>query len=213
MSWRLIFVFLLLSAGASAWGGLQLGDWLIAHGPAQIQSSQPVHPELSAKTPVLDADGKPFVASAPQPLSDGRLGVPQLSPPTDWHVQAESLMNENRPIAMATTSISMDEAVALAQQQMNTGNGGLQGIATVGNLGGQAIQPIDVTTAPPPPPATAGVRNDGNWQQAFATELKACESRGFFSRPSCAWAARNKYCEPHHAWGKVEDCPAKQSSF
>lgn len=214
MSWRLIFVFLLLSAGASAWGGLQLGDWLIAHGPAQIQAPQPVHPELADKTPVLDANGKPFVANAPQPLSDGRQGVPQLPPPTDWHVQAESLMSENRPIALATTSITMDEAITLAQQQMDNGNnGGLQGIATVGNLGSQAIQPIDVTTPPPPPPTTPAAPGGSNWQQAFQTELKACENLGFFSRPSCAWAARNKYCEPHHAWGKVEDCPAKRSSF
>lgn len=215
MSWRLIFVFLVLSAGASAWGGLQLGDWLIAHGPAQSQTTQSTeltHPELAGKTPVLDANGKPFVASAPQPLSDGRQGVPQQPPPTDWQIQAASLMSENRPIAMATTTISMDEAIALAQRQMDAGSGGLQGIANVGNLGNQTIQPIDVTT--PPPPSTApSVRNDGNWQQAFQTELKACENLGFFSRPSCAWAARNKYCEPHHAWGKVTDCPAKKSSF
>ena len=70
MSWRLIFAFLLLAAGASAWGGLQLGDWLIAHGPAQIQTPAP-HPELDQAT-VLDANGKPYVASAPQVLPDGR---------------------------------------------------------------------------------------------------------------------------------------------
>jgi hypothetical protein len=213
MPWRLIFVFLLLAAGASAWGGLQLGDWLIAHGPAQIQHNEPVHPELSDKTPVLDANGKPFVATAPQPLADGRQGVPQLPPPTDWHVQVDSLLTENRPIALATTTISMDEAIALAQQQTDSAGSGLQGIANVGNLGSQAIQPVDVTTPPPPPPQAPMVQSDPNWQQAFQKELKACENVGFFSRPSCAWAARNKYCEPHHAWGKVADCPAKKSSF
>ncbi|CAM5205467.1 putative protein OS=Castellaniella defragrans OX=75697 GN=HNR28_002175 PE=4 SV=1 [Castellaniella defragrans] len=212
MPWRLIFVFLLLAAGASAWGGLQLGDWLIANGPAQIQPHEPARPELTDKTQVLDANGKPFVASAPQPLSDGHLGVPQIAPPTDWQIQVTSLLNDHRPIALATTSISMDQAVALAQQQLDGGSNGLQGIANVGNMGSQAIQPVDVTTPPPPSQATF-VQNDPHWQQAFHTELKACENLGFFSRPSCAWAARNKYCEPHHAWGKVDDCPAKKSSF
>ncbi|HEX7387172.1 MAG TPA: hypothetical protein VF285_07845 [Castellaniella sp.] len=216
MPWRLIFVFLLLAAGASAWGGLQLGDWLIAHGPTQIQRDEAVRPELVHKTPILDANGKPFVASAPQPLADGRLGVPQLPAPTDWHLQPESLLSENRPIALATTTISMDQAIAAAQQQMNsTGGNGLQGIANVGNLGSQAVQPVDVTVPPPPPPPqqTTLAQNDPNWQKAFHAELKACENVGFFSRPTCAWAARNKYCEPHNAWGKVADCPAKKQNF
>lgn len=202
MSWRLISVFLLLAAGASAWGGLQLGNWLIAHGPAQIQMPDTEHVALISKTPVLDANGKPFVAAAPQPLADGRQGVPQLAPPVDWQIGSESLLNDNRPIALATTAISMDEAIALAQQQMDEG-------AQV--TGGQAIQPIDVTI-PPPPPTTA-VPDNPNWQRAFRAELQTCAALGFFSRPSCAWAARNKYCEPHNAWGKVEDCPAKRSSF
>ena len=33
MSWRLLFATLLLALGASAWGGIQLGDWLVAHAP------------------------------------------------------------------------------------------------------------------------------------------------------------------------------------
>jgi hypothetical protein len=112
---------------------------------------------------------------------------------------------------MATTTISMDEAIALAQQQMDAGSGGLQGIANVGNLGNQAIQPIDVTTPPPPPPSAPAVRNDGNWQRAFQAELKACENLGFFSRPSCAWAARNKNGAPQAAWGTVAARPATKS--
>lgn|SRR5690606_5206569 len=211
MSWRLIFAFLLLAAGASAWGGLQLGDWLIAHGPAQIQMPKP-HPELDAQAGMLDASGKPYVASAPQVLPDGRQGVPELQPPVDWKIQQDSLLDDGRPIALATTTISMDEAIALASR--NQLGDGLQGIAQFGGLGGsQVVQPIDVTTPPPPPsPAPAAARG-GQWQAAFQAELKACESLGFFSRPSCAWAARNKYCEPNNAWGRVPDCPAKKSGF
>jgi len=212
MSWRLIFAFLLLAAGASAWGGLQLGDWLIAHGPAQIQMPAP-HPELD-QSAVLDVNGKPFVASAPQVLSNGRQGVPELPPPVDWKIpQTTSLLESGGPIAMATTTITMDEAIELASQAQL--GDGLQGIAQLGGLGGgQIVQPIDVTAAPPAPsepqPAAAP---QTQWQTAFQAELKACESVGFFSRPSCAWAARNKYCEPNDAWGRVPDCPAKKTGF
>ncbi len=209
MSWRLIFAFLLLAAGASAWGGLQLGDWLISHGPAQTQMPAP-HPELD-QSAVLDANGKPYVASAPQVLPDGRQGVPEQAPPVDWKVQQDSLLKDGRPITLATTTISMDEAIALASQ--NQLGDGLQGIAQFGALGGsQIVQPIDVTT-PPSPAATQTAAASGHWQADFQQELKACEALGFFSRPSCAWAARNKYCEPNGAWGKVADCPAKKSSF
>ena len=31
MSWRFLFATLLVALGASAWGGIQLGDWLVAH--------------------------------------------------------------------------------------------------------------------------------------------------------------------------------------
>ncbi|MGB6243044.1 MAG: hypothetical protein WBF69_11270 [Castellaniella sp.] len=207
MSWRLIFAVLLLAAGASAWGGLQLGDWLIIHSPAQVQPAEtPV--ELS-DTPILDANGKPFIASAPQPLADGRLGVPSLPPPVDWQIQTTPLMDEHRPIALATTTISMDEAIALAAQ--NQQGGGLQGIADLGTLiSSQSVQPIDVPSMPPPPnTADTQVVGGNDWQAPFQAELKACEALGFFSRPSCAWAARNKYCEAHQAWGKAKDCPAK----
>lgn len=211
MSWRLIFAFLLVAAGASAWGGLQLGDWLIAHGPSQIQAPAP-HPELDQDV-VLGADGKPYVASAPQVLPDGRQGVPQLAPPVHWKIPQVSLMESGGPIALATTTISMDEAIELASR--NQLGDGLQGIAQFGGLGGsQVVQPIDVTTPPPAPPQQAQAASSGSqWQAAFQAELKACESLGFFSRPSCAWAARNKYCEPNAAWGRVPDCPAKKSTF
>ncbi len=205
MSWRLIFATLLLAAGVSAWGGLRLGDWLIAHGPAQPVI--PSHPELQT-VPVLGADGKPFIATAPQPLPDGRLGVPQGTPPVNWEIQAAPLMASAPPIALATTPITMDEAIALASQSQQ---GGLEGIATIGALG--TIQPVDVTTPPPPPPSAAPQPGQqGDWQAAFRRELALCEQKGFFSRPSCAWAARNKYCEPNNAWGRVDDCPARNSS-
>ncbi|WP_417251371.1 hypothetical protein [Castellaniella sp.] len=206
MSWRLIIATLVFAAAASAWGGLRLGDWLIIHSPAQAPAPNPTTQVADAT--VLDANGKPFVASAPQPLPDGRLGVPNQPPPVDWKIQTAPLLDANRPIALATTTISMDEAIALAAQgQMD--NSGLQGIANAGILvNTQPVQPIDV---PPPPdaPATNTLQGNQNWQVAFQAQLKACADLGFFSRPSCAWAARNKYCEANQAWGKAKDCPAQ----
>src|SRR5690606_24626630 len=66
MSWRIIFAVLIVMAGASAWGGLRLGDWLVAHGP--VAPPVLVHPELANDVPVLDANGLPYTAQPPQPL-------------------------------------------------------------------------------------------------------------------------------------------------
>lgn len=211
MSWRLIFAILLITAGASAWGGLQLGDWLIAHGP-----EAPLTPAVVEATPVpvLDANGKPYAAVAPQPLPDGRLGVPAPQPPVDWAIITTPLIDSAPPIALATTTISMDEAIQLASMNQQDG---LQGIADASVLDGghQPIQPIDITQAPPSPssqaPATGA--SQGNWQAAFHRELAACENVGFFSRPTCSWAARNKYCEPNRAWGQVDGCPARRPGY
>lgn len=217
MSWRLILVALLLVAGASAWGGLQLGNWLVAHGPAAPVIEE--HPELSS-VPVLDANGLPYVAQPPQPLVNGQLGVPELPDHFSWEVSEASIeeIKSNPSIAIATTTITMDEARQIAE--FMGGAQGLQGIADVGNLGlgaGQPagqnmpLQPIEVAPPPPPPPAmvTPQGSNGNQWQASLRQELQACSALGFFDRPSCAWAARNKYCEPNNGWGRVRDCPAK----
>lgn len=220
MSWRFIIAIVIVSLGASAWGGLRLGEWLVAHGPVKPEvKSTP--PEL-ADVPVLDADGRPFVAQAPQPLVDGRLGIPERPAPIPWEVQAPTLaeLQAETPISLATTTISMEEAMQIA----NANPHGLQGLADVGDLmaggppgtgvapashGPQFIQPVDITQPPPPPPVAAAPQGGGNWEAALRKELQACSSLGFFDRPSCSWAARNKYCEPNNAWGRARDCPAK----
>lgn len=208
MSWRLIFAILLITAGISAWGGLQLGDWLIAHGPEA--SVVPPHVEAST-VPVLDANGKPYAAVAPQPLPDGRLGVPPPQPPIEWAINRTPLIDSAPPIALATTTITMDEAIRLASMGQQDG---IQGIADASALvgGNRPIQPIDITQAPPASSTQAPVAaaTGGAWQAAFHRELNACTQVGFFSRPTCAWAARNKYCEPNRAWGVVEGCPARR---
>ncbi len=219
MSWRFIIVVLLAAAGVSAWGGLRLGDWLVAHGPAPktVSSDAPV-----STVPVLDANGKPFVAQPPQPEVNGRLGVPLPIPPVDWKIPDHSLLDasSNAIVDLATTTITMDEA-----KQIATGisHQPLMGIADVGglNLGGeskkppaaQPIQPIDAPGIQPPtttePANVAPANTNKAWQASLRQEILACSAQSFFDRPSCAWAARNKYCEPNNAWGKVHDCPAK----
>lgn len=218
MSWRFIFAVLIIALGASAWGGLLLGEWLVAHGPVKPEIKKPA-PELS-EVPVLGADGKPFLAVAPQPLVDGRLGVPEPAEPVQWEVAAPSVaeLQAQSPISLATTTISMDEAIQIA----NANPHGLKGLADVGDLmgdgnvanlppgaGAQMIQPVDVTQPPPPPPVNNAPAAGGQWEAALRQELQACSQLGFFDRPSCSWSVRNKYCEPNNAWGRVRDCPAK----
>lgn len=207
MSWRILIVLLLLAAGASAWGGVRLGEWLVAHGPVAPVVAE--HPELS-DVPLLDANGLPFTAQPPQPLINGRQGVPEPITDIAWQIPEQGLseITENPNIALATTSITMDEAVQIAA----SGNSGFHGIADVGDLG---LGAAGFNTAMAPPPIqpsnnqAAGGGNNQSWQNSLSQELQACSALGFFDRPSCAWAARNRYCEPNNAWGRTRDCPAK----
>jgi len=212
MSWRLIFVILLLAAGASAWGGLLLGEWLVAHGPMATTTS---HHAPLVTVPVLDADGKPYTAEPPQPLVDGRLAVPDDIPSVAWQIPESSIeeTKSNPLIAVSTTSITMVEA-----QQIASGNG-FTGLADVGNLmsgagqGSQTavpLQPIETPQLAAPQTASRPVGGNNNaWLAQLRQDLQACEAESFFDRPSCAWAARNRYCTPNNAWGKVADCPTK----
>src|SRR5690606_23674111 len=144
--------------------------------------------------------------------------------PVQWEVEVPSLakLQAETPISLATTTISMDEAIRIA----NANPHGLKGLADAGDLmdggsgasgggamhvpGTQVIQPVDISMPPPPPPpAASGPAGGGNWQASLSKELRACSQLGFFDRPSCSWAARNKYCEPNNAWGRAQDCPAK----
>lgn len=214
MSWRVIFGILIVAAAASAWGGLRLGDWLIANGPEAPIINDP--PELAGE-PVLDADGRPYQAQPPQPLVNGQLGRPDTNFQVTWEVAdipIEEVL-QNPLIALATTRISMDEALALAELQDQNG---LQGLGTIDGLviPGTEIQPIDMGNAQLPAAAQDGTMatqgnngGNGNWLASLRRELDACSSLGFFERPSCAWAARNKYCEPNQAWGNVRECPPK----
>jgi len=222
MSWRFLIVVLLVAAGASAWGGLRLGDWLVVHAPVAA-TDMPGQSKTDA-VPVLDANGRPYTARPPQPLVNGTFGVPEPIPPVTWELPEKALVDASNPNAvvdLATTTITEDEAKQIAAAGAGTGQP-LVGIADVGglNLGGvgtngsqpiqpiQPVQPVQPVEAPPPPPAPP-LDNSGEWRTALHREILACSAQSFFERPSCAWTARKKYCEPNNAWGKVPDCPAK----
>lgn len=215
MSWRLIFAILILAAATSVWGGLRLGEWLVSHGPAA--TSAPDDAPIVA-IPVLDANGRPYTAQPPQPLVDGRLAVPEAPPLVAWEIPESSLeeTKANQVIAVSTTSITMVEA----QQIAADGSINLTGIADVGDLmggltqgpqGGAPLQPIETpeTSVPQIAPRPLQGSNSNTWQALLRQDLQACDAESFFDRPSCAWAARNRYCTPNNAWGRVADCPAR----
>lgn len=216
MSWRSIFAVLIVAIAASAWGGLRLGNWLVAHGPAVVTTTPELMPEAPA-VPVLDANGKPVTPQAPQPLDDGGLGVPKAPTEVAWQIPPTSLdaTKSNQVIAVATTPITMVEAQHIAA---NGGQRPLVGIGDASSLmvasrGNTPIQPIDapsVASAATPARASSNSQNGLKaWQANLRQDLQVCSAESFFDRPSCAWAARNKYCTPNNAWGTIKDCPDK----
>lgn len=220
MSWRILLASLLLGIAASVWGGLQLGNWLIEHGPLKSDVFD-AYKDLYT-VPTLGANGKPYVPPPPQPLADGRLAVPEDIEGLAWEIDPDTnLLAERPPIALATATAGFTAGSTAHRTTISPS--GLQGLAHITRESlqtGQAvpantdvIQPIDIAQPPPPPSQEVQVNNlpqDPNWQINFQRELAACDSKGFFQAPSCKWDARNKYCGPNNAWGKVPNCPARE---
>jgi len=218
MSWRVLFATLLLALCAAAWGGIQLGDWLVAHAPKA--SAAPGQEALASQEPILDANGRPYVAQPPQPRVDGSLGVPDKPSGPSWTVSTLSLFDTTTDpsVQISRDNISMDEAKELAATSsvpLPSGNSDvttldLQALpptttAPPANQDGYAVN--NVPTATPQTPASAPA---GKWQDALKHELARCANEGFFQRPTCSWNARNKYCGPNRAWGTIAECPNRQ---
>lgn len=216
MSWRVLFATLLLALGAAAWGGIQLGDWLVAHAPKA--SAAPGQEALASQEPILDADGRPYVAQPPQPRVDGSLGVPDKPGGSSWAVPMVSLFETTTDpsIQISRDSITAGEAQQLADAAnvpLPTGDSDvttldIQGLpatttATPPEQNGYALNTPPAATPSAPAPA-------GNWQDALRRDLAKCADAGFFQRPTCSWNARNKYCGPNRAWGTIKECPPRQ---
>jgi hypothetical protein len=219
MSWRFLFVFLLLVAGGAAIGGMELGDWLIAHAPESIAQAASGNSK-SDREVVLDANGKRFTPQPPQPRIDGTLGVPRELAPTEWTITAVSALDISRE--SNATQIGDDEP-----QELPAGGTGLPNpsgdVATVDvtSTRGTPAGPASANPAAgqpaarpgnspqqrtPAAPAAAGVPE---WLQTLRREIEVCNNLGFFQRPACVQNARNKICTPNDAWSKVPECPPR----
>jgi hypothetical protein len=224
MSWRLLLATLLVALGIAAWGGIQLGDWLVAHAPRATPA--PGQGSELSQEPVLDANGRPYVAQPPQPRIDGTLGVPDKPADTQWTVPTVSLFDivTDPAVQISRDRIAIDEAhesaahsnAALPNAPSDIPTLDLQAMGRSSPQGpsGQeqrSSSPSAFMQTPPrgapatsPPPVGAK-----GWQEALRRELAHCATQGFFERPTCAWNARNRYCEPNQAWGTIAECPRK----
>lgn len=205
MSWRLLFVFVVLIMAGSALGGVTLGNWLVEQSP-RITNDPRTNTGKSLETR-LDTAGRPEVREAPQPLSDGTLGVPRPEGQVPWEVLAVSLFDMTLdPMVVLSRG---DETFTVSDMLVQAGQGLSQGptdVATVDVSAGAVVGAAPATAARPvsqPSVATAAT-----WQQQLEAAVKACSAVGFFSRPSCIERARRKFCDPNQGWGKHPDCPS-----
>jgi len=230
MSWRVLFATLLVALGAAAWGGIQFGDWLVAHAPPAAPAPGQ---NGGSDEAILDANGRPYLAQPPQPRVDGTLGVPDKPSDADWQVNMVSLFDtvHDPLVQISRDTITMDQArqiasetnvpvptgndvstLDLATQQAQTQQAAqqyaqIQASRTVTQS--TMVQAIDMPT----PRQQQAMANSSpaakGWQDALKHELSQCAAMGFFDRPTCSWNARNKYCGPNQAWGTIAECPSK----
>ena len=214
MSWRILFLILLV-AGIAAWqGGMHLGTWLVAQAPLSVTSAPSTGPSA-----LLDADGKPLAPPPPQPRIDGTLGVPREMAPIEWAIEAVIASYEDANSSGKKSDDDDDDEDENKEKSSErrdyeasaAGRGlpaGARDIATI-DLGLPGVT-SGSKPQPTPPGNTGSIASPvgGAWQQALKKELEQCAKQGFFQRPSCIQNARNRHCAPNNAWGRVSDCPA-----
>ena len=203
MSWRALILFLIVIVFGASVGGIMLGEWLVESSPAVVNRT--VTAGAKDPEPVLDADGKPFAAQPPQPLVDGTLGVPKTMTETEWKISEAAVVDVQDG----------------AFRQLDTVSGLPPGPSDVGMVdvsSDNAGTPIPagarpaVPSLPPSRPASTPTQpapSSSAWLESLRKEMGQCESLGFFQRPTCIQNARNRYCNPNNAWGKVPECPAR----
>ncbi|VFR17390.1 putative exported protein [plant metagenome] len=222
MSWRLLILILLLAAGGAALGGMQLGEYLVARAP--VAAPAPGEDDNDPDRVVLDANGKPYTAQPPQPRVDGTLGVPDQPADTKWEVPTVSLFDTttNPDVLISRNRLNANEVRELASASRGL-PAGPQDVVTIDVArpgegshaplmsGQQPAQPFVVSQAAsqaaPDNPQQAATA--AGWEGEFRRAMDQCANTGFFERPTCAWNARNKYCAPNNAWGKVDGCPRR----
>lgn len=219
MSWRLLFLFLVLVAAGSAIGGVELGEWLIAHAPESISQATSGN---SRSDLVLDANGKPFTPQPPQPRIDGTLGVPREMAPVAWTITAVTAMQvapeenatqvgDDEPHEQPTAGTALaGQASDVATLDVSGQRGGApaQSAAAGPATGGKPALPA-AGNAPRTASATGASQATSGWQQTLRREMELCNNLGFFQRPSCVQNARNRFCGVNDGWGNVPECPPR----
>lgn len=184
MSWRFLFISLLIFAGLATWAGIQAGEWLIAHTPttANIPNVSEFDPP-----PQVDQFGRPVLRQPQQPLMSGAQGVPEKPTAIDWAIDP----SQKSDILTASSS----------QYNPNV---------TIGTASG-SINAAPIQATPITRPATIPGTSGGGyaWEPAFHRAVAHCRTLGFFERPTCLGKVREQYCGAYNAWGKVKDCPER----
>lgn len=210
MSWRFLIFFVVFCMAGSALAGMVVGNWLVSEAPVVDEGTR-TNMRLNTEQ-VLDASGRPLAGVAPQPLTDGTLGVPKNEIQPMWEIQAVSLFDSNLDpmVSLAIGSQGFTIADVLSQAGAGLGEGSSD-IATLditqGDNESSVNDPVgDIARQQGSDRTTPA----GNWQQALDEAIRACDSVGFFSRPGCIEQARQQFCGPNNAWGRYRHCPAPQ---
>ena len=189
--------------GASAAGGVALGNWLVDQAPSMAADGR-TNTTRSPET-VLDPSGRPLTAIAPQPLLDGTLGQPRQEISPMWEIQAVSLFETNLdPMVVLGRG---DQSYTVGDMLSQAGAGLVQGEGDVATVDLLTSEPV--TVQPEPTVVARAPEIQLSWEQGLAQAIDACQSVGFFSRPGCIERARKKFCEPNRAWGKHPLCPSQ----
>ena len=221
MSWRFLFVVLVLAAGGAIVGGMELGDWLIARAPESIAQATSGSSK-SDRDVVLDANGKPFTPQPPQPRIDGTLGVPRELAPVEWTITAVTALEVPREENASQVGEDGPQELPAAGTDLPRASGDVATVDVTSGRGAASVPaPASATPATGQPgaraanstpqraPAAAPVPGVAEWQQALRRDIELCNNLGFFQRPSCVQSARNKSCTPNDGWGKVPECPPR----
>ena len=198
----------------SALAGMVVGNWLVSEAPVVDEGTR-TNAGLNTEQ-VLDASGRPLAGIAPQPLTDGTLGVPQNRIQPMWEIQAVSLFDSNLDpmvsLAIGSQSFTIADVLNQAGAGLSDGSSDIATLdVTQGGGGSSANDRVgDIARQQGGSGNTQGGSAPGNWQQALDEAIRACDSVGFFSRPGCIEQARQRFCGPNNAWGRYRHCPAQQ---
>jgi hypothetical protein len=224
MSWRFLIIFLVIMLAAAGMAGVGVGEWLVAKAPVSLDAARNNLPEPESKT-VRDSSGRAIIPEAPQPLIDGGLGVPPQAKALLWEVQPNSLfdgfIDPMVIISRDGQSYTVGDMLSNAGQDLPQGPTDIQtlDVTQVGAAiptrapGASSPQPLPLL---PPQLAqsaqsaqSATPRQTLSWQEQLKEAVEKCDAGSFFDLPSCMERARDRFCTPNKAWGKIALCPAR----